>query len=111
MLEDIWKEARILDMCKAIYEKITVCIQEIFFGFEYSGALATSDETQLRLALITYMYRAGACYDVEIHNFTVHAAVQAIVQLDQSTAEQDEFEINTLYVLENWQKNKRTVNR
>ena len=51
-----------------------------------------------------YMYRASACYDVEILNFTVHAAVKAVVQLEQSTAEMVEFEINTGYVLKNWKK-------
>ena len=92
-------------------ERLFACIQEIVVDYKSSGALSTSDETQLHLALITYMYRAWECYDVDILNFTVHAAVQAIVQLEQSTAEQDEFEIHTEYVLENWKKNKRTVNR
>ena len=82
MLVDMWKEARKLDISKTVDEKITVCIQENVVDFESSGALSTSDKTQLHLALITYKYRSGACYDVETINFTVHAAVQAIVQTD-----------------------------
>ena len=57
------------------------------------------------------MYRSVAFYVVEILIFTIHAAVQAIVQLEQSTAEQVDIEINTEYVLKNWKKIKRTVNR
>ena len=94
----MWKEARKLDTCNAVDERITDCIQEIVVNYESSGALSTSHETQLHLALITYIYSAGVCYDVEILNFTVHAAVQAIVQREQSTAEQDESEIHTEYV-------------
>ena len=107
----MWREARKLDTCNTVHEKITACIQEIVVDFESSGALSTSDKTHFHLARITPMYRAGACYDVEILNFTVHAAVQATVQFEQLTAAQNELEIHGEYVLENWKKNKRTVNR
>ena len=111
MLEDIRKEARKLDICNQVDERITTCIKEIIVIFESSGALSTSDKTQLHLALITYVYWAGTCYDVEILNFIVQSAVPAIVQLDQSNAGQDEFEINTEHGSVNWKKNKRTVQR
>ena len=104
MLEDMWKETRKLDTCNTVDERITACIQEIVVDYESRGALSTSDETQLHLALITYMDRAGVCYDVENFNFTVHTAVQAIVQLEQSTAEQDVFEVHTEYVWETGKK-------
>ena len=79
MLEDMWKEARKYVIFAIRKMKGLDRIREIIVDFQSNGALSTSDETQLHIALIKYMYRAGACYDVEILNFAVHAAVQAIV--------------------------------